>query len=57
MYYKKHKYKAKQTEVDSIKFPSKLEAGYYLKLKLRKQAGDIKYFLRQVPLHLPGNTT
>ena len=52
---KPHKYKAKRTIVDSINFPSKLEARYYQKLKLRLQANDIKYFLRQVPIHLPAN--
>lgn len=50
-----HKYKAIRTEFDGISFPSKLEAAYYKKLKLRLISKDIKYFLRQVPLHLPGN--
>lgn len=42
------------TEVDGIKFDSKLEARYYCELVLRKKGGDILYFLRQVPFHLPG---
>lgn len=50
-----HKYKAKRTEIDGISFPSILESKYYQKLKLRLAAKDIKYFLRQVPIHLPGN--
>ena len=50
----KHKYNAVRTELDGIKFDSKKEGNYYLSLKLRKQAGDIVQFLRQVPFHLPG---
>src|ERR1044072_3582420 len=50
-----HKYNAKQTIVDGIKFPSKKEAEYYTKLKFSKQQGQLLYFLRQVPFHLPGN--
>ena|ERR1700722_19227856 len=52
---KKHKYNAKQTIIDGIKFPSKKEAEYYKDLKIQKQNGNIEYFLRQVPFHLPGN--
>ena len=51
-----HKYHAKQTIVDDIKFSSKLEAGYYRRLKMLVKAGELQYFLRQVPIHLPGNT-
>lgn len=50
----KHKYSAVKTELDGIKFDSKKESNYYLTLKLRKNAGDIVQFLRQVPFHLPG---
>lgn len=50
-----HKYHAVRTEYDGIKFDSKKEAKYYLDLKLRKYAGEIIQFLRQVPFHLPGN--
>jgi hypothetical protein len=42
------------TEVDGITFQSKLEARYYIELTLRQKAGDLLYFLRQVPFHLPG---
>lgn len=52
---KKNKFKAVKTERDGKKFPSKLEAHYYDKLKLRQKAGDISYFLTQVPFFLPGN--
>lgn len=51
----KSKYKNVRVEVDGFKFDSKAEARYYGELKLRQIAGDIKYFLRQVPFHLPGN--
>lgn len=53
--FKKHKYNAKPTEVDGIKFASKIEASYYLKLKELQGSGRLIFFLRQVPLHLPGN--
>lgn len=50
----KHKFNAIKTECDGIKFASKKEAAYYKKLLLRKSAGDVVFFLRQVPIHLPG---
>ena len=50
----RHKFHAKQTEADGIKFASKLESRYYKKLKMLQQAGEIVFFLRQVPLHLEG---
>jgi hypothetical protein len=50
----KHKYRSVKTELDGIKFDSKKEAAYYQALKLRKQAGDVVQFLRQVPFDLPG---
>lgn len=50
------KYNAQPTEADGIRFDSKAEARYYLRLKERVAAGEVLYFLRQVPLHLPGNT-
>ena len=51
----KHKFKAKPTETDGIRFDSKIEARYYQKLKLLQESGKICFFLRQVPIHLPGN--
>lgn len=48
------KYSNVPTEVDGIRFDSKLEAKYYVELDLRRKAGDVLYFLRQVPFHLPG---
>lgn len=41
--------------MDGIVFDSKKEARYYGELLLRRRAGDIAFFLRQVPFHLPGN--
>ena len=52
---KRSKYNAKKTVRDGIKFASIKEANYYDQLKLRKQAGEIIFFLMQVPFHLPGN--
>ena len=53
----KHKFNATKTEFDGIKFDSKKEAKYYYELKMRKMAGEIIFFLRQVPFHLPGGVT
>ena len=47
-----HKFSARPTEVDNIKFASRKEAKYYRELKLRQQAGEVVFFLRQVPFHL-----
>lgn len=51
---RKGKYHNLPTEADDIKFHSKLEAKYYVELDFRRKAGDLLYFLRQVPFHLPG---
>ena len=52
----RHKFGAKRTERDGFKFSSKKEARYFDELKLRQVAGEVLFFLRQVPFHLPGNT-
>lgn len=49
-----HKFGAVPTKVDDIRFDSKKEARYYQDLKLRQKAGEVLFFLRQVPFHLPG---
>lgn len=49
-----HKFKAKPTEIDNIKFASRKEARYYAELKLRQRNGEVLFFLRQVPFHLTG---
>ena len=51
----KHKFGAKQCKSGEIKFPSKLERDYYNRLKALQRSGEILFFLRQVPFHLPGN--
>ena len=50
----KHKYSAVRVERDGIKFASKKEARYYERLKLRVRSGEVLFFLRQTPFHLPG---
>lgn len=54
---RRQKYNAQKTQVDGINFDSKKEATYYYTLKLRKQAGEILWFVRQVPFDLPGGIT
>ena len=49
-----HKYHAKQTIRNGIKFQSKKEARYHDELLLRQKAGEVLFFLRQVPFDLPG---
>lgn len=50
----RHKFHAKRTEVDNIKFSSKKEANRYNILKSLQNVGEVLFFLRQVPFHLPG---
>lgn len=52
----RHKFNAKVTELDGIRFASKREAKAYADLMAEKRAGIILFVLRQVPLHLPGGT-
>jgi hypothetical protein len=51
---KPSKYHAVMEECDNIKFQSKKEAKYYRELLCRVHAGEVKYFLRQVPFELIG---
>lgn len=51
---KRSKYGAEPTVVDGIRFDSKAEARYYQNLLLKVKSGTVRYFLRQVPFHLPG---
>jgi hypothetical protein len=48
------KYRNVKVTADGIKFDSKLEARCYEGLKMRKQAGDVRWFIRQVPFRLEG---
>lgn len=50
----RHKYNAKPTINDGIRFDSKKEARRYETLKLLRRGGQVLFFLRQVPFHLPG---
>lgn len=50
----RHKFNAVRTEVDGIKFHSKKEASFYNLLRTLQKSGEIFFFLRQVPIHLPG---
>lgn len=51
----RHKFRAKQTILDDIKFSSKKEAKRYQELKLLREKGEVLFFLRQTAFHLPGN--
>lgn len=53
----RHKFNAKITDVDGIKFHSKKEAQYYEELLLKQKAGIVLYHHRQVPIALPGKVT
>lgn len=53
-----HKFKASKPDerrVDGILFDSKKEGNYYQQLKLEQRAGEVAFFLMQVPFMLPGN--
>ena len=55
----RHKYNAKPStrqwsDGSEIKFASRKEARYYDKLLLAIRTGELTFFLRQVPFHLPG---
>ena len=50
----RHKFNAIPTIADGIRFASKKEAKYYEELKIRQRLGEVIFFLRQVPFHLPG---
>lgn len=50
----RHKFRAKPQVIDDKYFHSKKEAEYYEKLKERVNDGEVLFFLRQVPIDLPG---
>jgi len=56
-YKPRHKFNAQKVEFDGNRFDSKKEGKYYQELKLKKDAGIVVFFLRQVPFHLPGSVT
>lgn len=51
---RKHKFNAKPVNDDGFHFASKAEHRYYSELQLLQKAGEVIFFLRQVPFHLPG---
>lgn len=51
----KHKFNAVKSSRNGFRFDSKKEARYYDELVLRQRAGEVAFFLMQVPFHLPGN--
>lgn len=53
--YAKPKFGNRITPADGIRFASKLEANRYRELKLLCAAGEVLYFLRQVPLQVASN--
>ena len=50
----KHKFKAKPTNRNSIRFDSKKEAEYYDSLLMAQKAGIVLFFIRQPSFDLPG---
>ena len=53
----RHKYHAQPQKIDGIHFGSKKEAQYFGQLKLLQRAGEIIFFLRQVPFHIGAGIT
>lgn len=50
----RHKYNAKSRVVDEIYFSSTAESKRYKQLQLLQANGEVLFFLRQTPFHLPG---
>jgi hypothetical protein len=50
----RHKFNAKPTVVDGVRFSSKKEAAYDAQLQMAKKSGQLLFYLRQVPFALPG---
>jgi hypothetical protein len=50
-----NKYRNNRVEIDGIKFDSEKEGRFYTQLKLRKKAGEVKDFQRQVPFAIEVN--
>lgn len=50
----KHKFNAIRTQVKGIKFASRKEALRFIALQQLQKAGEVVFFLRQVPFHLAG---
>jgi hypothetical protein len=52
----RHKFNAKRSEYSGIKFASKKELKRYQELELLQKYGEVLFFLRQIPIHLPAGT-
>lgn len=52
----RHKFNAKAVVTDGVRRASKKEARYAAQLEQRKKAGEIVFWLEQVPVRLPGGT-
>lgn len=50
----KHKYKAKPTTIDGERYDSKKESLYGGQLKMLQMAGELIFYLRQVPFAIGG---
>jgi len=50
----RHKFNARPTVRNGIRFDSQKEGRYYDQLLLKQKAGLVLFFLRQVPIDLPG---
>jgi len=50
----RHKFRAKPSDEDGIRFASKKERAYYRLLKIRVQNGEVLFFTRQTGFDLPG---
>lgn len=53
----KHKFNAVRCESDGISFASKAERAYYNQLRILQKAGEVLFFLMQVPFRIPGGIT
>jgi hypothetical protein len=53
----RHKFNAKRTERNGRTYASKAEANYAASLELRKRAGEVLFWLEQVPMKLIGKTS
>ena len=54
---RRSKYNVVPTEYKGVRFASRREAAYCAELDMLKAAGEVAYYLRQVPIHLPGGIT
>ena len=50
------KYRSRRTEYNGVKYASKKEAKHAEELNLLVKAGELSFWLRQIPFSLPGGT-